>query len=107
MKIADFKDVGALGSAVFLRAAIEQRRKEKRAPGKCLHFPGALFSFLCGESHDRDEAERNRGALRNKVICAVSMIDSEKAQGMARRKEKSGEKQKCGAKSVASSSRAK
>ena len=30
-----------------------------------MHFSGLIFLFLCGESHDRDGAERNRGALRN------------------------------------------
>ena len=55
----------AAGTAVFLSAAIEQRKNRKIRPGGCLHFSGLIFLFLCGESHDRDGAERNRGALRN------------------------------------------
>ena len=55
----------AAGTAVFLRAAIEQRKNRKIRPEGCLHFSGLIFLFLCGESHDRDGAKRNRGALRN------------------------------------------
>ena len=39
-----------------------KQRKDKKIRQECLHFPGVIFLSLCGDSRDRDEAKRNRGA---------------------------------------------
>ena len=62
LKIAVFADIVSCGDGGFLRKALSNAEKKKESLGEVLAFPpGSPSSFPCGESHDRDEAERNRG----------------------------------------------
>ena len=57
------------GDGGFLRVAMRSAENKKKGPREVLAFPWDLSSYFpCGECRDRDEAERNRGAL---LIAAV------------------------------------
>ena len=64
LEIAVFADIASRGDGGFLRVAMRSAENKKKGPREVLAFPWDLSSyFLCGECRDRDEAERNRGAL--------------------------------------------
>ena len=57
------------GDGGFLRVAMRSAENKKKGPREVLAFPWDLSSYFpCGECRDRDEAERNRGALLTAAV---------------------------------------